>query len=44
MLWKGKDIATAWKEHPSHEYHIFHKLNVKDASDQQTIKDYWLES
>ncbi len=44
MLWKGEDVATAWKEHPSHEYHLFEKRNAKLNEHVQIIKDYWLDN
>lgn len=44
MLWKGEDIATAWKEHPAYEYHIFEKLNPKLSDHAKIIKDYWLDN
>lgn len=42
MFWKGEEIAKAWKEQGSFEYHIFTKLNPATADDQKLIKDYWL--
>jgi elongation factor 1-gamma len=42
MMWKGKEIAPEWKDHPSYSYHIFLKLNPHSEDDQKLILDYWL--
>lgn len=43
MIWKGTEMAEAWKEHPAHEYHIFIKLDPKEKLTLEVVKEYWLK-
>lgn len=42
-MFRGNDIPTQMKEHPSYEYHEWRKLDHKNAADKKLIEDYFCE-
>ncbi|EPR56949.1 putative elongation factor 1-gamma [Toxoplasma gondii TgCatPRC2] len=40
-LFRGQDVPSLMKDHPSYEYHTWQKLDVASAKDKQLVADFW---
>ncbi|PFH37632.1 putative elongation factor 1-gamma [Besnoitia besnoiti] len=40
-LFRGQDVPSLMKDHPSYEYHTWRKLDADNEKDRKMVADYW---
>lgn len=40
-LFRGQDVPSLMKDHPSYEYHTWKKLSPTDEKDKKMVSDFW---
>lgn len=40
-LFRGQDVPSMMKDHPSYEYHTWKKLDPANEKDKKMVSDYW---
>ncbi|PHJ25050.1 elongation factor 1-gamma [Cystoisospora suis] len=40
-LFRGQDVPSLMKDHPSYEYHTWKKLSPTDDKDKKMVSDFW---